>query len=134
MLTHGSTIPFQPEPWQEISAFLSQMAARHPQYAHMAAVADSVIASGVAGQLAGTTSMHDILVVTVPPPDPPYDLIAVRAPSSVRNPSPEQVIIEHRSCTGHNDLIERPATEAVRLFWRFVIIKYGIHPRPPEFR
>jgi hypothetical protein len=131
MRTHGGTIPFRPRPWEEICAFLSDMASRHPQFAHMAAIADSVIASGVAGQLAGTTSMHDILVVTAPPPDPPYDLIAVRSPSSLHEPSPGHVIIEHRSCTGHNDLIERPVTDAVRLFWRFVITKYGICPSPP---
>jgi hypothetical protein len=131
MRTHGSTIPFQPQPWGEIFAILSTMADRHPQFAHMAAIAESVMASGAAGQLAGTTSMHDILVVTSPPPDPPYDLIAVRAPSSLREPLPGHVIIEHRSCTGHNDCIERPVTDAVRLFWRFVITKYGIHPSPP---
>jgi hypothetical protein len=131
MRTHGSTIPFRPRPWEEISAALSAMSDRHPQFAHMAAIADSVMASGAAGRLAGTTSMHDLLVVTAPPPGPPYDLIAVRAPSSLRQPAPGHVIIEHRSCTGHNDSIERPVTDAVQLFWRFVITKYGIHPSPP---
>ena len=43
------------------------MAARHPQFARMAAIADSVLSSGMAGELAGTTSMHDILVVTPRP-------------------------------------------------------------------
>jgi hypothetical protein len=108
--SHGSTIPFRARPWEETCAFLSEMASQHPQFAHMAAIVGSVIASGVAGQLAGTTSMHDILVVTAPPPDLPYDLIAVRSPSSLREPSPGHVIIEHLSCTGHNDLIERPVT------------------------
>jgi len=110
MRTHESTIPFQARPWEEIFAFLSEMTSRHPQ---------------------GTTSMHDILVVTAPPPDPPCDLIAVRAPGSLREPSPGHVIIEHRSCTGHNDLIERPVADAVPLFWRFVITKYGIYPGTP---
>lgn len=131
MRTHGSTIPFRSRPWPEISGFLTEMAARHPQFAHMAAIADSVRSSAAAGQLAATTSMHDILVVTAPPPDPPYDLIRVCAPGSLREPLPGHVIIEHHSCTGHNDRIERPATDAVRLFWRFIITKYGIHPGPP---
>jgi hypothetical protein len=133
MRTHGSTIVFQPQPWEEIYTFLSKMADRHPQFAHMAAIADSVMASGAAGQLAGTTSMHDILVVTAPPPDPPYDLIAVRAPGSLRQPLPGQVIIEHRSCTGHDDCIERPVADAVRLFWRFVIYKVRHPPQPADY-
>ena len=32
--------------------------------------------------------------------------------------------------TGRNDCIERPATEAVGLFWRFMIEKFGVHPTP----
>ena len=83
MLTHGSTVPFQPRPWQEISAFLSQMAARHPEYARMAAVADSVIASGVAGQLAGTTSSESAVitpgVATAGSTDPRIELLVACA-------------------------------------------------------
>jgi len=37
-------------------------------------------------------------------------------------------VIEEMSLTGHRDLIERPAAEAVPLFWRFMIEKYGVHP------
>jgi hypothetical protein len=41
------------------------------------------------------------------------------------------VLIELLSCTGRDDRIERPAREAVLLFWRFVIEKYGVHPVQP---
>jgi hypothetical protein len=131
MRTLGTTFTFWPRSWEEISADLSEIAGRHPEFAHMAAIADSVKTSGVAGQLVGGTSMHDILVVTAPPPDPPYDLIAVRAPNSLREPRPGHVMIEHLTCTGRNDRIERPVGDAVRLFWRFVITKYGINPSLP---
>jgi hypothetical protein len=131
MRTHGVTHQFRPRSWEEIYADLAEMAERYPQFAHMAAIAESVITSGAAGQLAGCTSHEDIWVVTAPPPDPPYDLIAVRAPSSLRPPLTGHVLIEHWSCTGHDDRIERPVADAVRLFWRFVITKYGIHPNPP---
>ena len=40
------------------------------------------------------------------------------------------VVIEHESATGHLDRIERPSGEAVPLFWRFVIEKFGIAPAP----
>lgn len=128
MRTHGLTIPFTASPWEEISRFLEGMALRFPEFGHMAAVARSVPASGMAAQLAGTTSMHDLIVVAVPVPEPPYDVIAVRAPGSLYPPRAGHVLIEHLSCTGRNDRIERPVSEAVPLFWRFVAVKYGTGP------
>lgn len=130
MHTHGWPAPFTASPWEEIAEFLEGMAQRHPEFGHMAAIASSVLASGAAGQLAGCTSMHDLIVVTMPIPEPPYDVIAVRAPGSLRPPLTGHVLIEHLSCTGHNERIERSAAEAVSLFWRFVTTKYGLHPRP----
>jgi len=46
------------------------------------------------------------------------------------------VLIEHRSITGHDDKITRPSAEAVTLFWRFMIEKFGIEPTrtPPTER
>ncbi|SDS81377.1 hypothetical protein SAMN04515669_1995 [Jiangella sp. DSM 45060] len=38
------------------------------------------------------------------------------------------MVIEEQSVTGHDDIIERPAAEAVPLFWRFMIEKFGIAP------
>ena len=100
----------------------------------MVDIVDSVIESRSADLLAGCTSMHDLIVVTVPIPEPPYDVVAVRAPGSLGKPADGQVIIEHLSTTGHNDRIERPVEAAVPLFWRFMIEKYGIHPvQPPRF-
>jgi hypothetical protein len=112
-------------------ARLEDMAVDHPNFAHMAAVAASVVLSESTDLLAGCTSMHDLIVVPTPIPEPPYDVIAVRAPGSLANPPAGQVIVEHLSCTGHNDRIARPTSEAVPLFWRFVAEKYGVHPRRP---
>jgi hypothetical protein len=111
-----------------MSTFFAGMARRHPGFGYMAAVTDSVLTSGSAGLLAGCTSMHDLIVVGMPVPSPPYDVIVVRAPGSPHPPRPGQVLIEHLACTGRNDRIERPAAQAVPLFWRFVIEKYGVHP------
>lgn len=36
------------------------------------------------------------------------------------------VFIEHRSVTGHDDGIFRDGAEAVPLFWRFMIEKFGV--------
>lgn len=116
-------------PWDEIHAFLSALAEKAPQFGHMVAVAESVIASSSTDLLAGTTSMHDILVVARPVPEPPYDVIAVRSPSSLRRPANGMVRIEHLSSSGRDDVIDRPVADAVPLFWRFVLEKYGLRPR-----
>jgi len=60
--------------------------------------------------------MHDLVVVSVPIPEPPYGVVAVRAPGSLRSPRDSHVLIEHMSVTGHDDRIERPVAEAVALF------------------
>ncbi|MEV0681037.1 hypothetical protein AB0I60_31420 [Actinosynnema sp. NPDC050436] len=37
------------------------------------------------------------------------------------------VLIEHRSPTGHDDRVIVPVAQAVPLFWRFVAEKFGVH-------
>jgi hypothetical protein len=109
---------------------MDSMSRIDPRFQHMTDIVDSVIAAGLTERLTATTSMHDLLVVRMPVADPPYDLIHVAAQGSLRNPKSGEVIIEHRAASGHNDRIARPASEAVRLFWRFAIEKYGIRPPP----
>lgn len=127
--THGQTFPFHTRNWSVIHRFMDEIATAHPEFRHMEAIARSVLESEAADRLAAHTTMHDLIVVGTPVPDPPYGVVAVRSPSSLRPPSAGLVLIEHMSVTGHNDEIERPVTEAVPLFWRFMIEKYGVAPR-----
>ncbi|MEH0841447.1 hypothetical protein V6U81_03505 [Micromonospora sp. CPCC 205711] len=120
--------PFVPRPWSEIASFLDDMAGAHPEFAHMAAIVDTVIGRGAETDLAGCTSMHDLLVVPTPVPDPPYDVIRVCSPSSIRVVGAGWVLIEHVTVTGRDDRIYRPVTDAVPLFWRFIREKFGIVP------
>lgn len=108
--------------------FLGGMADDHPSFRHMADIVDSVVRSDAVDRLAGCTSMHDLVVVPRPEPEPPYGAIIVRAPGSLANPRVGEVIVEHTSVTGKRDLVARPVADAVPLFWRFVIEKYGIEP------
>lgn len=94
----------------------------------MADVAQSVIDSDKTDALAATTSMHDLIVVSTPVPEPPFGVVIVRSPSSLANPPVGAVIIEHQSGVGRDDKIERSVDEAVPLFWRFMIEKFGISP------
>lgn len=53
-------------------------------------------------------------------------VIAVRTLAELRPPKNACVRIERPSLTGHDDTIERPVGDAVRLFWRIAIEKLGI--------
>lgn len=120
---------FEKQSWPEIADFMSGMATNHPEYRHMADIVDSIVASGVSDQLAGHTSMHDLHVVQSPVQAEPHDPIVVRSPGSLRRPATGTVVIEHHASTGRVDCIERPAGEAVPLFWRFVVEKFGVQPQ-----
>ncbi|MEV6283106.1 hypothetical protein [Kribbella sp. NPDC051770] len=95
----------------------------------MVDVIDSVIDANADEVLAGSTSMHDLMVAPRPLRKPVRDLIVVRAPGSLRPAGRGgHVRIEHLSSTGYDEVVERPSADAVALFWRFVIEKYGIEP------
>jgi hypothetical protein len=105
-------------------------------------VVDSVITAGAQDRLAGSSSgliaIVELLTVPRPVPEPPYDVVAVRSPRSSGTISKSgRVVIEHLACSGRDERIERPASEAVPLFWRFMIEKYGIrgaYPADTEIR
>lgn len=61
-----------------------------------------------------------------PPVDPPR---AEGSHGSVRVVRPGTVVVEHLSTTGRDDRVERPVSDAVPLFWRFVTEKFGIAGR-----
>ena len=128
MKHQGWPYEFRAKPWTEIHGFLGGMATEHPQFQHMADVVQSVIDSGKSDALAGTTSMHDLVVVPTPLPEPPFGVVIVRSPSSLVRPAVGTVLVEHQSGVGRDDKIERPVNEAVPLFWRFMIEKFGISP------
>lgn len=98
----------------------------------MSDIVKSVLASDQTGALAACMSMHDLIVVPTPIPEPPYGVVAVRAPGSIRQPAMGFVRIEHLSTTGHDDVIDRPVVDAVPLFWRFMIEKFGVDPGARE--
>ena len=128
MRTLAPPYPFKPVPWAYIDERFAEFAASHPEFSHMSAIVQSVRSVGAENDLAAHTSMHDLIVLAQPIPDPPYDVVAVRAPSSLTRPSDGCVVIEYLSVTGRNDRIERPASAAVALFWRFMIEKFGVDP------
>ena len=73
--------------------------------------------------------MHDLVIVPHPVPEPPIYVLIVRAPGSLHPPKQGSVLIEYLAASGQNTSIERPTTEAVGLFWRFVQEKFGVSRR-----
>jgi hypothetical protein len=88
------------------------------------------IRTSAADELAGFMSMHDLAVTTTPiPAAGPIDVIWVR-PQPFGVLGSQVVLIEHWAATGRDDLIVRPAPQAVSLFWRFAYEKWGIEAVP----
>lgn len=89
-------------------------------------IVNSVLDLGAGDLLAVTTSMHDLIVAPTPVGDPPHDVVAVRAPGSLRRHPTGTVLIEHLAVSGKDTSIERPAEEAIPLFWRFIREEFGV--------
>jgi len=113
--------------WTDIAARFNNVARGHPEFQYLADIVASVLAWQGADRLAGLTSMYDLVVTARPIPGPPIETVVVRAPAS-GHVGPRAVLIEHRSPTGHDEWIVRPSSEAVALFWRFMIEKFDVKP------
>lgn len=111
---------FETVEWDVIAERMAERTV--PHMPSMGELVESIRECG-ADRLAGFTSMHDLAVTTAPVPDRgPIEVIWVRPRSG------NAVLVEHWSVTGHDDRILRDGSEAARLFWRFVIEKFGIEP------
>jgi hypothetical protein len=110
-------------------AALAEQYATAPQpVAPVRDVVQSIVRSPARHQLLFTTSMWDLVVTATPMSSPPVDVVIVRSAVGMRDTADGRVLVEHLPIVGHADAIERDASEAVPLFWRFMAEKYGIEP------
>lgn len=86
----------------------------------------SVVQSPARADLRYTTSMWELIVAPTPGEPTPVDAVRVSTPKY------PNVLISHLLLVGDADEIERPAEQAVPLFWRFMKEKYGIEGRPTQ--
>ena len=124
----GWRYEFVEQSWADVREFEASVWSGKAAGQYLLAIIDSVLASGRAGDLAVITSMHDLVIVNRPVPDPPMDVLIVRAPGSLEPPEDGCVRIDYVAVSGRNTTLERPSAEAVALFWRFVEEKFGITP------
>jgi hypothetical protein len=97
--------------------------------APIAEIVTSVLSSGRSDDLLFATSMWDLIVTPSPVGEPPVDVVAVRGAVGLGHIRKDRIVVEHIPLGGGADRIERPVDEAVRLFWRFMIEKYGMAPQ-----
>lgn len=122
----GWQYPIVRRDWQDLLQDYKENADRVPALAPLVSIIQSVIDHGMDDELAATTSMWDLVIAAEPLRDPPVDVIVVRSVAS-QSPAPVgQVRIEHQATSGLKETISRPAADAVALFWRFVLEKYGL--------
>jgi hypothetical protein len=119
---------FVEKDWVDVRDRFATAFARYRDGIYLVDILDTVVANGFMSKLALTTSMHDLVIVDRPIPTPPFDVLIVRAPTSNHPPREGNVLIEYLAVSNRNAAVERPAAEAVPLFWRFVQAKLGISP------
>ena len=125
MRTGGFPYAVKRQDWQSL---VEEYSTAPAAVAPVAQIVESVATSGQTEDLVFATSMWDLIVTPSPIGDPPVDVVAVRGATGTASVAPDRIVVEHLPLVGIADRIERPAAEAVPLFWRFMIEKYGIAP------
>jgi hypothetical protein len=72
---------FRPTPWEEVATQYKDLGQRDASFRCMVEIVDSILTSRVADQLAGQTSMHDLIVVDTPIPEPPLSWCSFAHPT-----------------------------------------------------
>jgi len=102
------------------------MADQSADFQYLVNIVESIQTDPRGAELGVRTSMHNLVVASMPVKDPPVDVIVVYAPQQHPRQTAGNVMITHASATGREDRIERPFADAVPLFWRFAIEKFGV--------
>ena len=119
----GFPWPIVHEDWQELlDRYLDG-----PPLVRASAVTEvvrSIVQSPARTDLRYVTSMWELIVAPAPGSPAPVDAVTVSTPNY------PDVLVAHLPLVGTADRIERPADQAVPLFWRFMKEKYAIEGSP----
>ncbi|WP_330273368.1 hypothetical protein OG205_42245 [Lentzea sp. NBC_00516] len=119
--------------WADVADWFDELRREHEgfeSHQYMRDIVASVLASGVADHLGVTTSMHDIVVVSLDAKSWNHETIRVFSPSSLP-PVPDGFVMltfdgRKRRRQGAREIVQCPAEDAVPAFWRLVGEKFGI--------
>jgi len=119
--------------WADVAERFDELHREHDGFASHQYVRDviaSVLASGVADRLGVTTSMHDLVVVSLDAGTWYHETIRVASPSSLVPVRDGHCVLvfdgRKRRRRGSHEIQEHPVAEAVPAFWRMVEDKFGI--------
>ncbi|MDX8034484.1 hypothetical protein SK803_30060 [Lentzea sp. BCCO 10_0856] len=124
---------FRGRTWEDVAEWFDELRRGNEGFAshqYMRDVVASVLESGVADRLGVTTSMHDLVVVSMDVTNGFYETIKVISPSS-QAPVDEGCFAltflgRKRRKDGRQEIQQHPVGEAVPAFWRMVEEKFGI--------
>ncbi|KJK48703.1 hypothetical protein UK23_16175 [Lentzea aerocolonigenes] len=118
--------------WVDVAQWFAELDFESHQ--HMRDIVASVLGSGVADRLGVTTSMHDLVVVSLDAKTWYYETIRVASPSSLVPVRDGCCVLvfqgRKRRGQGSHEVQERLVEEAVPAFWDMVGEKFGIRPSP----
>ncbi|MDX8145105.1 hypothetical protein SK854_23550 [Lentzea sp. BCCO 10_0061] len=124
---------FRGRSWAAVAEWFDELHREHDgfeSHQYMRDIVASVLASGAANRLGVTTSMHDLVVVSLDARTWYYETIRVFSPSSLP-PVPEGFVMltfngRKKRRQGGREILQCPVVEAVPAFWRMVEDKFGI--------
>ncbi|MCX2955057.1 hypothetical protein [Lentzea sp. NEAU-D7] len=124
---------FRGTTWDAVAAWFDELRRENDGFAshqYLTDVVASVLDSGVADHLGVTTSMHDLVVVSLDTTNGHYETIKVLAPSPMAPVDDGCFVLtfygRKKRKRGRRVIERYPVAEAVPAFWRMVEEKFGI--------
>ena len=124
---------FRGSTWDRVAEWYDELVRDHEgfeSHQYLRDIVASVRTGGVADRLGVTTSMHDLVVVSLEITNGHYETIKVISPSS--GPPVEDgwfvltFLGRKKRRHGRKEIQQHPVSEAVPAFWRMVDEKFGI--------
>lgn len=126
---------FSGRTWADVAGWFDELRRGHEGFAshqYLRDIVASVLESGVADRLSVTTSMHDLVVVSLDTTNGHYETIKVISPSSNAPVDDGCFAItflgRKKRRRGRQEIRQHPVEDAVPAFWRMVEDKFGIRP------
>ncbi len=126
---------FRGTTWDDVAGWFDELRREHEGFAshqYMRDIVASVLESGVADRLGVTTSMHDLVVVSLETTNGHYETIKVISPST-RAPVDDGCFAmtflgRKKRRQERREIRQHPVGDAVPAFWRMVEDRFGIRP------